>query len=421
MRLVKVRVPDEQRDQVLSMLDDEGIDHVQTREADDHGSYIEFPLPDQAVEYVQDQLKEAGVEGKYLVTLGIESVQTDRFAELEERFIEGDQGEESITSEEIRTTALGLNPDPFPYYAMTVVSAVVAVAGLLLDSAALVVGSMVIAPQVGSALTTSVGAALDDWSMAVRGVRAQLLSLGVAIAGAAAFGWLLQSLGFISPLVTLDTISQIGHRVSPGFLTLTVGVGAGVAGALGIATALPVSLVGVMVAVALIPSAATVGIGVAWGRPSVAIAALILLIVNLIAINVAGAVTLRGLGYRPDNPDRTPQQRRRLVAVGVGLLLVLGGTGFAIGVQATFQNDVTEAVTTVLEDDAYEDLELVQVRTEFVSAARTTDPTVTVILNRPADRPYPAIAEQLRRRIEATADRSIQLRVEFVEHQHSPR
>ena len=419
MRLVKVLVPDEQRDVVLSVLDDENIDHVLIEEANG-GTVIEFPLPEQAVDYVQDRLEEAGVDDQYLVTLGVESVRTDGLSELEQRFIEGEEGEESVPREEIRATALGLNPDPIAYYAMTVISAIVAVAGLLLDSAALVVGSMVIAPQVGSALTTSVGAALDDWGMVGRGVRAQLLSLAVAVVGAAVFGWLLQSFGFVSGYVDLDTISQIGHRLSPGFLTLTVGVAAGVAGALGIATALPVALVGVMVAVALIPAAATVGIGIAWGRPSVAFAALILLVVNVIAINVAGFATLRALGYRPEAEDGPAGRRRRALAVGACLLVVLGGVGFAVGAQATFQNDVTVAVNDVLTEDAYQELELVQVRTEFVSVPRATDPTVTVVINRPADESYPDIAERLGRQIETTTDRSVKVRVEFVDEQRYP-
>lgn len=420
MRLVKVFVPDEQRDTVLSVLDDEEIDHLLIREDATGGSVIEFPLPEQAVDYVQGRIEEEGVEGEYLVTLDVHSVQTERFAALEERFIEGGEGEESVTAEEIRTTALGLNPDPVAYYAMTFISAVVAVAGLLLNSAALVVGSMVIAPQVGSALTTSVGAVIDDWSMVERGVRSQLLSLVVAIAAAATFAWLLQSLGFVSPFIDLDTISQIGHRLSPGFLTLTIGVGAGIAGALGIATALPVSLVGVMVAVALIPAAATVGIGIAWGHSTVAFPALILLIVNLIAINVAGYATLRGLGYRPETDERSPGHRRRVAVIGVVVLLVLASVGVAVGAQAAFQNDVTSAVDTVLSDDSYREVELVQIRTEFVNVPGTSEPTVTVVLNRPADQPYPDIADRLRMQIEATADRSVQVRVEFVDQRRSP-
>lgn len=44
---------------------------------------------------------------------------------------------------------------------------------------------------------------------------------------------------------------------------MTVGLCSGTAGALGLATALPVSLVGVMIAAALLPATAAVGVGIA--------------------------------------------------------------------------------------------------------------------------------------------------------------
>ena len=70
----------------------------------------------------------------------------------------------------------------------------------------------------------------------------------------------------------------------------------GAAGAFGISTDLPVSLIGVAVAAALIPAAAAVGIGLAWGYPAVAGGAFVL----LVAINLAGSLTLWYLGDRPD-------------------------------------------------------------------------------------------------------------------------
>lgn len=118
--------------------------------------------------------------------------------------------------------------------------------------------------------------------------------------------------------------------------------------------------------------------------------------------------------------DGATGRRRRALAVGASLLVVLAGVGVAVGAQTTFQNDVTVAVNDVLAEDAYQGLELGQVRTEFVSIPTATDPTVTVIVNRPADESYPDVAERLGRRIETTTDRSVQVRVEFVDQQRYP-
>ncbi len=87
-----------------------------------------------------------------------------------------------------------------------------------------------------------------------------LLGLAVAIGSAALFGRSSGTAG-LSP----DTPSHDSPADRPACFTggsLARGrPGAGAAGAFGLATALPVSLVGVMIAAALIPAAAAIGVG----------------------------------------------------------------------------------------------------------------------------------------------------------------
>ncbi|WP_049900597.1 hypothetical protein [Halococcus agarilyticus] len=68
MRLIKLIVPDDDREAVLDVLREEDIDRVVTREASerDSSTLVEFPLPTQAVGYVLDELREAGFDdGRY--------------------------------------------------------------------------------------------------------------------------------------------------------------------------------------------------------------------------------------------------------------------------------------------------------------------------------------------------------------------
>lgn len=422
MRLVKVLVDETDLESVVSVLDDEAIDYLRFERVDAGTDtettgdvLVEFPLPDQAVEYVRDRLDETGVTVRYLVTVSAESAQTERFDALENRFITGTEEGDSISPEELRASALSLHPDPAAYYVMTVISALVAVSGLLLNSAALVVGAMVIAPQVGSALTASVGAVMRDWSMLERGVRAQLISLSLAVIGSAVFGVTMQSIGSVSPVVHLETIAEVGERTSPGMLTLAVGIVAGCAGAVGLATALPVSIVGVMIAAALIPAAATVGIGIAWNAPSVAIGALILLVANLVAINTAGYLTLRTLGYRSEGDTDFSAVRRTAVAVVLVALVVLTGATFTL--QASFENEVNGAVNETLSEERYEELALIRTQTDFRFVPGSEPPGITVIVGRPADRSYPTLATALGESISETTDQDVAVRVEFVDRQ----
>lgn len=425
MRLVKILVDSEHRESVLSVLDDEGIDYLRIGvtgtdlDSEDDRILVEFPLPDQAVEYIRDKLDDAGLKEEYLITLAAESAQTNHFEELEDRFITGTEEGDSISPNELRTTALNLHPDPLPYYLMTVISALVALAGLLIDSAALVVGAMVIAPQVGSALTASIGATMREWKMLKRGVTAQVLSLSLAIAGAAVFGFTLQHLGFVSPTIDVETIAQIGERASPGMLTLAVGIAAGIAGAIGLATALPVSIVGVMIAAALIPAAAATGIGIAWNDPSVAIGAAVLLVANLVSVNVAGFVTLRAFGYRSPDSDTAKLPTAGTVLVLGALVSAVAFSGAVFVAQSSFENDVNGAVGDVLDEEQYAELQLAQTRVDFVVVPGSEPPEAQVVVYRPVDEPYPQLAADLATVIGERSDRTVVVSVEFVENQRS--
>lgn len=417
MRLVQFTLPPDSRESVLAVLDDEGVDYVLVDAGDD--TLVEFPLPAQAVESVLSDLRDAGLDDRYLVVASAESAVTERFDDLEARYVEGSEGDESIDPDELAATARDMTPNAATYYSMTVLSAVVALAGLLLDSPALVVGSMVIAPQVGSALTAAVGVVLADRGMIRSGLRAQVVGLAVAVAGAAAVGWLVQAASFVPGALDVTTVTQISQRISPGALSLVVGLAAGAAGSLGLATALPVSLVGVMIAAALIPAAAAVGVGIAWGLPVVAAGAALLLASNFAAINVVSPAVLWALGYRPADWGDAP--RRRYARVGA-VVLVLGaafvGAAALTADQMAFERDANRAVADTLDADRYDDLALVGVRSTVPLAGG--DYGVTVVVERPDDGSYPGLAARIRTGVADRTGRLVAVEVQFVDRDRAP-
>lgn len=417
MRLVQFALPEQHRSAVLDALDEESVDYVVL--AGESETVVQFPLPAQAVEDVLGELRDAGLDDRYVVVTTAESAVTEHFEDLEARFVAGSESDESIDPTELAATARDMTPNAATYYSMTLLSAVVAVAGLLLDSPALVVGSMVIAPQVGSALTAAVGVVRADHGMVWTGLRAQVVGLAAAVLGAAAVGWLTQAAAFVPAPLDVTTVTQISQRISPGALSLAVGLAAGAAGALGLATALPVSLVGVMVAAALIPAAATVGVGVAWNLPVVAAGAALLLASNFAAINVAAPAVLWLVGYRPaDWGSARLGEYARVAAVVVVLAAAFAGAAGLTADQMAYERDANRAVSGVLEDDEYAALTLVDVRTTVPLVG--DDYGVTVVVQRPADRPYPALPERLRRAVVARTDRETPVTVQFVERERAP-
>jgi uncharacterized hydrophobic protein (TIGR00271 family) len=426
MRVVDIEVPSSSRDHVTDLLDDHDVDYVTVPSADGDGVIISFPIPPQGVEEILGLIDEDhGVD--YTVVATAETASTEHMAELEDRYVADDGERDNVALAELRSRALGMNPSSLTYYSMTLLSAVVATAGLLLDAPTIVVGSMVIAPQVGTAMTTGVGTVVDDRKMIRDGLRSQILGLGVAVAGAAIFGFLVKSAAFVPPTLSLTTTEQISQRTSPGLLSLAVGVCAGAAGAFGLATALPVSLVGVMIAAALIPAAGAAGIGIAWGLPAVTQGSLVLLLVNVASINVCTVVVLWGLGYRPSewDADDTWSLRRlrtHVPAVVTVLLLVATFAGASVVVvdQMYATNTVNDEVSDTLADEPYRRVQLRSVTIEFETPLDdSTTREVSVTVARPSDERYPGLASTLDRRLTRVLGRPVTMDVTLVPRQQT--
>jgi uncharacterized hydrophobic protein (TIGR00271 family) len=439
MRFLHLRVPSDQRAAVTDALADAGVDYVCTPvtdgapgdppDPDDRPVLVQFPLPAGAVDAVLDRVREAGFDGEYVVATGAETAVTPGFEDLTAQFDAGGD-DDSVVGEELRAKARDLHPGPRTYYAMTLLSALVATVGLVRDSPAVVVGSMVIAPQVGAALSASVGFALGDRELAVDGLESLTLGVVVAAVAAAGFGLLLRNVGFVPPQLDLATVAQISGRTSPGILSVVVGVAAGGAGAFGLATDLPVSLVGVAVAAALVPAAAAAGIGLAWAFPALAAGAVVLLAINVLSITLAGAAALWYLGYCPDDwaTDSLAANLRagRAPVPGTAVVLVVllvGGVvaGGVVAQQATFDDAANDAVERTLEGPAYDRLEVLGVRVGFVVPGVVGERrTVSVVVRRPADAPYPDLPDRLRRAVLAETGTDASVSVEYVDVARAP-
>jgi len=424
MRVVQVTIPTSDREEVLAILEDRSLDYVLTPETQsEETELLQFPIAPDDVDSVLDALEDAGVDSRsYTILLRAEVAATEDADRPSEQVEEGD---DRIGHDELRGRALGMNPGRKSYYAMTVLSAIVATAGLLLNSPAIVVGSMVIAPQVGSALAGSVGIAIGDGPLVRRGFVEQVVGLGLAIVAATLFGAALRQVAFVSPLLQVVSVEQVGQRISPGFLSMTVGLCAGAAGALGLATALPVSLVGVMIAAALIPAAAAVGVGIAWSVPSVAMGAFVLLVVNITAINLTGFLVLWFLGYRPTGgrgQSDAPARRQYLpTAHAVAVLLVaLVGSGAVVGQQSAAERQVITGVSETLEQEQYAALELQSVQTGFAGpGVGGNERQVALVLGRPAGARYPALSDDLATNIQRKLDRPASVSVTFQDQQRT--
>jgi len=281
----------------------------------------------------------------------------------------------------------------------------------------------------GPAISASVGAVLDEPAMRKRGSRLQVTGLLAAIVTAAIMGWLLQQTVLIPPGLDIRTIPQVAERTSPNVLSLFLALGSGLAGAISIIRGAGSALVGVAIAVALIPPAATAGLGIAFGLPGVAIAATVLVVVNLLAINLSALLLLYAAGFRPlETADLTAVRSAvysRIVTIAVGiavLSLVLGAVTWT-----TFQTQSLEQETQqILREDVaqanIEGVELVEVTVDYepIDMLLGREPQVNVLIGIPRGLEAPPdLAQRWDDQLTAELDRDVVVRVGFVEAQVS--
>ena len=427
MRLIQLFVPSADRTAVTERLSELEIPYVLTdADGDRDGSLASITVPAEAVDEVLTQLYETGLdEDTYTVVTEVDRATSPNLEELTGRYVEGPKGARGASNLELRDRADDLKPDQATYLAFAIASAIVAVGGLLLNSAIVIVGAMVIAPFAGSTLSASVGAVISDDEMTVGSAVSQIFGLAVGYAGAVAMSAALQQTGFVPATLAISQVEQVSAFVTPNLLTLAIAVAAGFAGALALATDLPVSIAGVAVAAAIVPALATAGIGTVWGQPVVVLGATVLLLMNIVFINIAAYLTLVLLGYRSSmirhiREDTSLSLRTGAYAVVVVLfVVVLLLTTAGTYQHLVFEQAVNQEVQQTLGGAQYSDLELAGVGTSYGVDALSDDPTVTVTVSRTSEREYQQLPQALRANISDRTGQRVAVQVRFVDYEES--
>jgi uncharacterized hydrophobic protein (TIGR00271 family) len=193
-------------------------------------------------------------------------------------------------------------------------AAAIASLGLMLDSAAVVIGAMVIAPLMTAILGVSLGIVQGD-------VRLLWQASGTVLRGAGLAAGIGLLVGLAIPLYT--PTAEILSRTQPTLVDLVIAILSGAAGAYAqCRRSVLGALAGVAVAVALVPPLAIIGIGVTLGSGAIAGGALLLFFTNFTAITTAGSVVFLLFGFRPDPGRRVRVFSRSIAGILVMLSLV---------------------------------------------------------------------------------------------------
>jgi uncharacterized hydrophobic protein (TIGR00341 family) len=204
------------------------------------------------------------------------------------------------------------------FVAMTILSTVVAAVGLMRNDVAVIIGAMVIAPLLGPNVAMSLATTLGDVKLLRRALITNVL--GVVLAAVLSVG-----IGFFFPVD--PTVPTIAVRSQLGLGDIVLALAAGSAGTFAFTRGLTGAVIGVMVAVALMPPLVTFGMLLGSGLSTPAFGALLLVLANVICINLAGVGTFLAQGVRPRTwweEERARKAARTAMAFWCILLMALG-------------------------------------------------------------------------------------------------
>lgn len=223
------------------------------------------------------------------------------------------------------------------FFILIGLSALIAALGLMLNSAAVVIGAMLVAPL----MSPMIGAGL---AIVMGNVRFLRLSVEAIVRGALLAILLSLLLGLMQPNATLTP--EILARTQPTMLDLGVALFAGMAGAYALAhSEAAAALPGVAISAALVPPLSTIGISLARRAFAEALGATLLFSANLIAIVAAAVLVFVVLGFRPARGRKAARDlQQRTVRIAVGLLalitLMLGVTTYQLAQESRLNNQL---------------------------------------------------------------------------------
>ena len=223
------------------------------------------------------------------------------------------KSQKRISIEELYQKLFAVSSIDTKYVVMVIIASFVAAIGLLKNDVAVIIGSMVIAPLFTPNMALSLATTLADPRLAIKSIITNISGLVLGLLIGIVLGIILN----VNP-----DMPQIAARSDVSYFYLFLALATGVAGAYSITTGAASALVGVMVAVALLPPLVAAGLLFGGGYWLNGAEALLLCLVNVVCINLSGVVTFLLQGIKP-NEWWKAKQAKNAVVIAVSLWIAL--------------------------------------------------------------------------------------------------
>jgi len=238
---------------------------------------------------------------------------------------------------EIKESAQG----DFDFFVLTIFSGIIITLGLVVDSSAVVIGGMLLAPLVWPILSLSLGIVKGRSKLVQNSsftlLRSTLLIFVIAII-----------IGVISPSYALKG-TEFLSRTSPTIFELFIALAAGFIGAFVIAyPKIGAAIAGVVVAAALVPPIAVMGVSVAHSNISLAGGAFILYLSNLIAVTFSASVLFFIARFKGPSSESGQERRKSNMRWALLFLLVMAIPLFLITSSTIKENKQQKIVREIV-------------------------------------------------------------------------
>lgn len=200
---------------------------------------------------------------------------------------------------------------------LVILSAIVAAIGLLENNLAVIVGAMVIAPLLGPNIAFALGASLGEKQLVSQALKAIFAGITVAIVVSIAIGLIWPG--------SFDS-NELLSRTNVDYSGTAIALASGAAASLSLVSGTSSVLVGVMVAVALMPPAVTIGLMISINNYDLALGALLLLAVNIVCINLSAKLVFLFRGVKPRTwleAHKAKQSQLLYIATWIIMLMIL--------------------------------------------------------------------------------------------------
>jgi uncharacterized hydrophobic protein (TIGR00341 family) len=335
LRVIEIVTPRSDKDEVKKSLEERQSDagYVFWASPLDDGESLTFRVVLDVAETgnIMDELEElfAWTDKYRIVVYPAEATlpRLDKLAKEEEKesdlFHEEDTGgQAAISREELYADVLDTTLLSKHYVMLVLFASLVGIIGLLRDNVAIIIGAMVLAPLLGPNVGLSLATTLGDARLTRESLKTLAVGVGLCLALSAGAGLVLG---------VPEMTHELSVRSMTSYSDIILAMVSGAAGIITVTLGVPTSLVGVMVALSLLPPLIAGGLFLGAGLFPEAGGAALLFAANIICLNLAGVGTFLVQGIRPlswYDKERAKKATLRAALIWTVLLAALIGLMF---------------------------------------------------------------------------------------------